>query len=559
MSLSIDTEVKGIGALLKAGRLRVPHHQRAFAWTNEDVGQLWDDITRAENQESGYFVGPVVLGEEAPRSPLSVIDGQQRLATASLLFAAIAGYFIGNGGEPGSERAQILDNEYLGSKNLVTLERDPRLVLNGDDDEYFRQLISAAVSSEQPPEPQTQKPSHRLLFDAFKLLSDRVMRRAEGSGSNWQSSLQELVGFVAESVQMITIKVGNSHNAYLIFETLNSRGAQLTTSDLLKNHLFGQAEGRLDQVRIDWTEMTAGLATIEGRESTPDFLRHYWISTREMVREKDLFKIISTEIRTSRLAAQLSTGLAKSAQQYASLANPSHPNWRSTAVRESLQVLQLFRVKTPRPLLLAASEELPDNQFQRVLAAVARWSVRLAIVGGLGSGTAEEIFGEAARDVRRKKIKSVSTLKDCLKTIIPSDQDFLGAFANKRIKNGRQSRYLLAELEKQARGQAQEVSELTTNLDENRVNLEHVMPRNSKAWSIDDHSLYVDRIGNMALMLAKVNRRQGDDTFESKKEAFRRSKLILTRSLAQFPSWGPDQIAERQQHLANLAVKAWPR
>lgn len=548
--------------MLASFRLAVPIHQRSFAWTEEQVSELWEDLSRARYDDpDGYFIGPIVIGETTSAGErIIVIDGQQRLATISLLFAAVISFFRKMGDD---DRARIIDSRYLAERDIVSLEREPKLVLGSEDDEFFRQLIEAAVSGGELPSPEVRKPSQELIRGAYDFLVGRVVHICEEAGGNWREELLAFRDFVDASVEVIVVRVGTDQNAYLIFETLNDRGLRLTTSDLLKNHLFGQAGNRLDLVRRRWTEMTSALAGIGEDDPTPEFLRHFWISTRGMVREKALYRTISRDIRTPAAAAKLASGLASSAERYGSLANPAHPQWRTTQVRRALTVFQMFRVTTPRPLLLAAIEELAEKTFEAALVAISGWSIRLAISGGLGSGTVEEAYGEAARRVRKGEIGSVAKLKTYLKSTLPSDEEFEAAFSTKGMRNRRQARFLLAELEKQARRQLGRSEELEANLDESQVNLEHVMPHNLEgaAWNhvrADDHPLYVDRLGNMALMLRGENLEAGSHGFKKKKSFYAMSELVLTAEIAELKEWSPDTISERQRRLAKLAVLAWP-
>jgi uncharacterized protein with ParB-like and HNH nuclease domain len=73
----------------------MPIYQRTYSWTLKECGQLWDDIikTGSNDKVAGHFVGSVVyiergLYQVSSIPQLSVIDGQQRLTTISLLLAA---------------------------------------------------------------------------------------------------------------------------------------------------------------------------------------------------------------------------------------------------------------------------------------------------------------------------------------------------------------------------------------------------------------------------------------------------------------------------------------
>jgi uncharacterized protein with ParB-like and HNH nuclease domain len=82
---TIDFTYQGIGKLITAGRLRVPANQREYAWEEEHVEALCDDIADAMTEKKeAYFLGTVVL-TRTKEGQLQVVDGQQRLATATML------------------------------------------------------------------------------------------------------------------------------------------------------------------------------------------------------------------------------------------------------------------------------------------------------------------------------------------------------------------------------------------------------------------------------------------------------------------------------------------
>jgi uncharacterized protein with ParB-like and HNH nuclease domain len=93
----IHADLIGIGKLLKNSRFAVPSHQRPYAWQEEQVRELYRDITDAKNRTTEeYFLGTIVLAN-APEGRQSIIDGQQRLVTVSVLIAAIRDYFANDG------------------------------------------------------------------------------------------------------------------------------------------------------------------------------------------------------------------------------------------------------------------------------------------------------------------------------------------------------------------------------------------------------------------------------------------------------------------------------
>src|SRR4029079_16204529 len=91
------TEARLLDFLKKSPQFVIPIYQRTYSWTEKECRQLWDDVVRAGGNDniSVHFIGSIVyietgLSQVSHQSPLLVIDGQQRLTTATLLIAALA-------------------------------------------------------------------------------------------------------------------------------------------------------------------------------------------------------------------------------------------------------------------------------------------------------------------------------------------------------------------------------------------------------------------------------------------------------------------------------------
>ena len=126
---SIDTQLIGIGEIIKNNHLSVPSYQRSYAWDQDNVADLMDDIGRAiEKKETEYFLGTAVLSSNA--NELEIIDGQQRIATTSIFIAAIRNWLLDSDLEDTDVRAGILERDFLFDKDLQTLEVRPKLRLN---------------------------------------------------------------------------------------------------------------------------------------------------------------------------------------------------------------------------------------------------------------------------------------------------------------------------------------------------------------------------------------------------------------------------------------------
>jgi hypothetical protein len=110
--------------------------------------------------------------------------------------------------------------------------------------------------------------------------------------------LANWVEYLRESVRVIVVDVPTDADAFLIFETLNDRGADLTIADLLKNYLFRHAEDSLETVRDGWVRALGALEISAENSVFTSFLRHLWSSKYGATREKDLYASIKDRVTT---------------------------------------------------------------------------------------------------------------------------------------------------------------------------------------------------------------------------------------------------------------------
>ncbi len=107
----IQITLDGIGHLLQDGKIAVPAYQRSYAWTEKNISQFFKDLATAIIEgDSEYFLGSIVLIGADPTDRPSVVDGQQRLATTTILLAAIRDYFLKKGD---AQRASKIEADYF--------------------------------------------------------------------------------------------------------------------------------------------------------------------------------------------------------------------------------------------------------------------------------------------------------------------------------------------------------------------------------------------------------------------------------------------------------------
>lgn len=569
----LQYEASGIAGLLRTRTLAVPAYQRSYSWSTksksaavrdvaadkQQVVEFWDDLHSSFTNKISYFLGTVVLagsGEDG-LGRKSVIDGQQRLATASLLLAAIRNRYRA-GGE--LDDANATQQEFLGKYDKRARSDLPKLILNSEDRDYYQRHV---IRNE------TLVPinfSQRLLGEAYEYLQGKVDDFATSHGTNWQAKLGELETWLDESVQVVAIVVATEADAFMIFETLNDRGADLTIADLLKNFLFSQAGTRLDEVQAGWLATLSNLGIDKvGNQLFTTFARHLLSSKFGLVREREVYGKLKGVVKDPDSAVKFTQELNDTSRLYYAIIRSDSDYWSEFpgSVGSAADVVAELKIERYRPLVLAALATFSHEEVERFVPALVSWSVRMLSAGNLSGGVAEAAFCDAAVEIRQRRVTTTEEIltKTKVGSLVPSDAVFEAGFRDWRA-SPRLSRYLLRSLELTERGETE--PELVVNDDVDLVNLEHILPRNAKdaewpSFSLEDRRSYVDRIGNHVLLKKGVNDRIGNKGWASKQAVLAASALDLTKQAATESDWTASSIDARQRKLAALAVKAWPR
>ena len=440
-----------------------------------------------------------------------------------------------------------------------TRENIPRLSLNVTDHDYFRRRVLEVPDHTSRENVSETLPSHELLNSAAELAKEHVAKILSPlSEAAKNEHLNRWLGFIEESAQVITLKVPDDMNAYVMFETLNDRGLRVSQSDLVKNYLFSEAASRIAEAQDRWSSMNGTLEILEDDDATIDFLRHLLISIYGPVRGKDVLEKVRGNVRGRAFAIEFLDTLSSAAGDYVAIQTPTSTKWSGNGIRmrKLINDLLLLRVTPLRPLMLSVIRNFELNDTEVAFRRFVSWSVRWLIAGGARSGGVEAAIGTAAQKVTSGEIVTPSQLTKLLEPAIPNDSRFSLAFRNATVTNHRLDRYYLRTLEVAYHDEAE--PEWVPNED-TVVTLEHILPQhpgdNWPGIEAAIHSTYYKRLGNMALLAGTPNKDIGNDPFDEKKKVFELSDYQLTREIMIEHVWGPAEIEKRQNRLSELAVK----
>lgn len=554
--LELKIDLRGLGTIVKDGRLRVPRYQRSYAWKKQNVEQFLDDIAGAlEEHEPEYFLGSIVVA--GANGDIEVVDGQQRIATTIILAAAIRDQLLIMNEK---ERAEEIASDYLAKVDRRSLDLKPQLYLNDVDHPFFQEAVLRTPSDDSDPlEPQRE--SHKRILAAMQLARDRASAIAKSAGNNAVSKLLDWTDYLDTKAKVIEVRVRDDANAFTIFETLNDRGLTLAISDLLKNFLFSRAEGRISEVQAAWLAMQGVLETVSDDDVVVDFIRHVWSYQYGLTREKQLYKRIKDKTKTKNDAVRLATTLEKTAHIYASLLNPNSKLWREHEPSSKLRVaaLNLMRAEQVRPLLIGVISKFPRGQVTKALRLIVSGVVRV-IVAGVRGGTFEKLYSDLAKMIHDGKIKNEAQLRAEMIKTFPNDETFSNAFTTLSVSKGFLARFYLREIEQYVNPSQ---TEWTPSESEDDVSLEHVLPLewDEEKWpdfDAESHRAWRYRLGNQVLLAADDNAVAGNESFAKKLPGLKTSSFHTTNSIGRETKWTDVEIQKRQNELAALAAKTFP-
>jgi len=535
-------------------KYQVPRFQRDYAWSQEQWEDLWADIESVEEEEY-HYMGYIVLQRKSQHD-FEVVDGQQRLITLSLVaLAAIKNIqnLIDTNieAEENKERVKVLMDRFVGAKNPVSLRVDSKLSLNRNNSTNFKSICSNL----SVPNNRGQTNTNKLLNKAFTFFESKNMG---GTGQE----IAEFIERVSSGMVFTKIVVQDDLNAYKVFETLNARGVQLSTPDLLKNYIFSivtKNNDVTDEELNDLDEMWSGIVSQLGESNFTDFIRYHYNFQARLVTKKDLFSAVRKLASEPEDAYSYINSLDEYASVYASLLNASDDWWtRQDAkyrdVKIYIEGFNLFNIKQPFTILMVAFFKFTPEEFVTLSKYLYVLSIRYNVICHLSPSEQEKTYNQIAMAVHEGEFTRASHIKNSVlfKELYPSDEKFSSVFEFHKMasrKTPKKIRFILTAIENYL---------ANNNLHHSDVCLEHICPYNPEQNWVEDfgdgvHEIQ-DRIGNLILL---DNDDLARSSFEDKKIYYANTNFELAKKAASYSHWNRHSLDSFQKWMAEQAVKTW--
>jgi hypothetical protein len=531
----------------------IPPYQRPYSWMAEQIDELWDDLIASLGR--GHFMGTLVIaGNDKLKREL--IDGQQRLTTLVVLLALIRDEYQSISQEDAGSVQQYLETRNVTGEDRFKLKsgaanwpifRDFILRAPGDRDRKKWSDINKLTKEER----------HRnaRLIENTERLQEKLGAWLAPAGEDGKraSGLKRLEAAIIGGLEFVEISVPDVEAAFVIFETLNDRGLELSAGDLLKNHLLSrasQAGRQVEELASDWD----GLLDLLNGADVTRFLRHFLLISNQRVQKDDVFAMFKQAVAGVGVTALL-TELKEMAKWYGEFVKPGDAE--DGAVRTVLEDLATLRATVCYSALMPARRYLSVPDFVSFARLAEALTYRYSTICSKDSKELERGYHRAAKAINESKGKDLERARKELIGMLPTSEEFRGAFERQSMGQKYVLDYSLRKLEA-----ALDTEKRTGTTVE--VHLEHIMPQTlSEAWRVDlgagvaEHEAFVDRWGNLTLLGGKKNQSASNQAFSVKRAVYATSSIRSTQQLATLGSWGLTQIEDRQREMALLADQVW--
>lgn len=559
----------------------IPFFQRPYVWLKEDCENLYEDVVETANANKTnplkeHFIGTIITKNSNNSSQMAakydLVDGQQRMTTFSLLIKALANNVDLN--QPNANFLFDNINNSLFFKDAYG-KIHYRIMHNRIDTIYFDKVLSSDKNTifTEPEGKSNILDTYRYFLAKFSGLSN--------------DELLNYNNIILHKFPAISMVLDAHDDEQEIFDTINSLGVKLTTSELLKNYVFSDKQTQdlyknfwedifeCDEETIKFwnTKKTAGRVY---RENIDVLLYCYLlIETQKEISLEHLFKDYKNWLSGKSFQDKKSflEGLKSYAEIYGSFPSGTELNNLKFDDKEKrfFHVIENLNITTIFPLVLFLYKSVADEtEREQCLEILESYLVRRNICR-LTTKNYNNLFISIIKSI--KETKDV-TIFEALKTTLysykedtnrfPEDSDVKTAFANSILSNqhAKETLYIIALY------QVKTVLNDVTVLSANSFSVEHMMP---KKWEENWDKLETPEeknarnyklltFGNLTIITKNLNSKLRNSAWANKRTVLQQySSLPLTTKYTVLDEWNETTINKRAEDLEAIALQIWKK
>lgn len=554
----------------------LPHFQREYTWDMKDWNALLGDTFAVykeftDTKPPEHFMGSLVRISNGARNGVTtftLVDGQQRLTTISLMLCALR-EVVRELEPPSDKQADLLKqiNHVLINPDEMGLSRYKVLPTDkhGDRLAYTAILDGASIPSSESNIPLAFAMLHGALKEKW-LLGDIEVHR--------------LFGTIMRCLQVVTIDLKADERPYKIFESLNAKGKELTPADLIRNYIAMTLPDTVqDEVfRTQWAYVDNALQEkndvgSSGFGELTGFFRHYLAMRTENLYNKEHIYArfrdrVERDFSSPEAFITEITTLRRFATYYDKLLRPEHEVQPS--IQDMLSRLRVFEMSTAFPFLLRAynayeTGSITIDQFTDLLKTLESYVVRRFLCGKQANYL-NTMFPALWKEVDPERFSQ--SLNEAIATKqFPSDEDVRQAVRTAKKYAGGNLRRLGLIFDSINRKLSEGTGAYT--MPDAAPTIEHIMPQSppTETWKVelgDDweevYERYRHTLGNLTPVTQSWNSSLSNDPFVVKKAKLAANGLRINSVYFSKPlgDWTEESILERADWLADTILEIWP-
>lgn len=534
----------------------VPRYQRPYAWELQQAIEMLEDLEGVMegdgHSEDWYFLGSIVLVKNSTDRFASIIDGQQRITTLTILLSVLRDLT----NEPIRKRQR--DNYIKQQEDFDRgLSEQVRLQLREKDKQFFFKTVQELDATLNLPE------FEQLSIDSqWHIVENATYYHQELS--KWdEQKRNKLVQFIINKCYLVVVEVPTDNSARRIFSVLNTRGLDLIATDILKANLLMRDEKNEEELSKKWEEIEHAL----GREEFNDLFTHIrMIFEREKPRsalEDGFPEIVHTFKDDPKLF--ITDTLEPYAETFLLTKDYSEIERRfDMATVRLMKSLNELDNKDWIPPLLYCVNRFGERKFgQESLCAFIKKLERLAyyhFVTRANVNTRISRYAKVLDDLHQDKQQPEQS--NSLKLNEEEITDFFDALDGPVYLKQRVVRPLMLRLD-------MALHDGTAIYDYPTITVEHVSPITIGAGSqwetwftdIELHTRWLHRIANLVLLNRRKNSSASNWDFERKKLTYftkdGATPFWVTKLVDEKFEWTPSVLELRQQDLLRKLAISW--
>ena len=510
----------------------IPRNQRKYVWQESNWEELLTDLQFVIESNNEHFLGSIVLTKEPNITTniekFSIIDGQQRIITCTIILCVLAQIFLEremkNNFSPITRL--LMKKDIIDDLNIYPIlsEKDNKtlysiiLAISKQDLNNFKtksEIIKGLISKE------------KNILGCFDFFYNQLNAFTKNDNEKLIKYYEALL-----KIRLVYIVATTEEDSYTIFEILNARGVELEDYELLKNFTmrYFMPKNNIDTVKEKWNKIENEL-----KSNFKIFLKHYTVHKFDNDSKDDRpYKIIVKNVKenekTSVNITNLLNDLERKANYYNRIINPGDSH-NSEVEKIIFAFLKQRRQQQFRPLILglmSAKEDLKISEelYLSSLKYLFVFFVSYNMIGEENSNKIQDVISKYSREFSDKcNEDTIKAFKQSIEKKLPEEETFITAFSSKGYSSGHHQIFTGSKNADRAKIILMLIEYLLSNkLDlEFDFTIEHVdLDSNPNAY----------KFGNLLPLEESLNQKCKNKSIKEKLKYYSQSAYYITKNFA---------------------------